>query len=1331
MSDVDLSKYRSSTATEDNENVSTQVRTDVDLSSYNRRPVDQEVDETPSVAEQTTAAFGDLAGYDTAEEFADEGEANLDQMMNAYLATGDDYYSRADLLAMSADERFKILKEEQDRKRADSMVDEYVDNTKDDRDLTSYQSEYHRKIYGDRGPKKPLEEEYLRSLKPQRLTDILYEQDRDLVTRHTSDSREARDKTFTLKSVPRAIAPYVRVVGKGAGFVVVKPMQNIESVMMEGVSSGLSKEEQKQRELKQEEVIKEIDESGAGGSLIPREATSREKAETAIANMLVATGVAGSNYTARSMAKDVVGDVNSDNFLENIGLADLTPAGAYFALDEAADEIANLNKQDAETSDYLIPSAIAGLSILEAIPLTKGVAKVAKGGLKSLRTKPSKTVDEIIDETEAARKSKETKDKAAAAEGKFNIGEAKARTAEKASEQAKAARVAAAENQDVMDEIIDSYEKVEKVEVHSVVDGKKVIDYEKARDVGISRMRDLELPDDTIDDLGLGPQGYRSPILNPDKLDAVVATIGDIRKIMPDAFKGEGTGIDRLFKASVENNLFASDELAEILEKYGLGLNEFIRVTVGAGSVYGKGLQKYGQMVRAMDEAMTPAAKAEKEIQEVIKSSEGSVIRRVANIQRGLMVSAFATAARNFEGFLVRAPIEGLTNVFENAIHSAIVGKKITGNTPVKGNPFKKAFRMYGHMAGDPRAMGQYTDFILDRPEYKDLMTRFYDQIAEIQTATGRGASRDKQVQRIVKEAAEKAKKDGTKFNYKEAVRKAEAEAGPKTSGTKREVASKVTDDTLTAVEDFVSFLNTPNRMQEHHARRTIFLDKLSQLTDREWGMDLIPAINQGKIKDIVNDAASVRPKDARSFSELATEAAEKALDATYANQPRMEVFQDALRFLNRIPGSPFILPFPRFMFKSMEYMYETTLGLPTAMTRKIYGLAKGTDSGRFATEQGALTYNAEMAARGMAGWTAMGTTYMAAEAGFIDDQNRIVVGGKAVDVTAQFPLGQLVYLGKMMEKIMSSEKDFGDWFDGRQFVKLFSGTNFRQGHGLGDLMDDVFLMASDTAKIGTTDQLAKAAGKFAGNIATRFGQPYQMVIDAERVLGIRDTTIRDFSSDPYLDDFFGSVGKGFYEGTASRGFISPDEEAQADVKQFATKEGGKQRKYAGYKLLLGLNITEADTPQQEFLLKHGFREWDFRGKTGVGTVDNAINETMSSMVPLMADTFMRHEERLIARGKSKDFVRAYMRNAIDKSIKGMKSTIMNRGRLKTRGADDPQKVKMLFNIRRYNLPAQRLAVEMWEELNPGKTINFDNKEHLVAIEKSLRANARRTKFFK
>ena len=50
--------------------------------------------------------------------------------------------------------------------------------------------------------------------------------------------------------------------------------------------------------------------------------------------------------------------------------------------------------------------------------------------------------------------------------------------------------------------------------------------------------------------------------------------------------------------------------------------------------------------------------------------------------------------------------------------------------------------------------------------------------------------------------------------------------------------------------------------------------------------MDLQTALKEGKIQDMLNDAATVRPEGGTSFIGMIEQATNKALDVTYAKQP-------------------------------------------------------------------------------------------------------------------------------------------------------------------------------------------------------------------------------------------------------------------------------------------------------------------------------------------------------------------------------------------------------------------------------------------------------------
>ena len=1181
--------------------------------------------------------------------------------------------------------------------------------------------------------------EYLNTLKPNRLLDILYEEDRDLVNKYIPESETAKEREYIVKSVPSAIAPFVRVIAKGSGFTVIKPLAEVDNAIAEDIEKTME-------EINIEDISK-------GAEAKARDLTLREKHEGGVATLIQKVGLADNNFTARQMAKSVVGSTDADAKAVGIGAADFAGLGSIYAFQEAGQEIERLRNQNASAVNYIAPAAVMGLSALEAFPATKLLARGAKSIIKGtpFRT-PVKTIDEIREEIDLAKVSEKEKYRNELSERKYNIGLAKGATERVRLEKAEVARKEALKNQDILEDLIESYEFRNKVDISKVVEGKKVIDYEKARGVSKSRLHELDgLDEDSISSLGFGDEGYRNPILNPDKLDAVVAAIADIKKAKPDSFKDVGKGKDQVstveavFRASVEQDFVQTDKFKDILTKYNLSMDDYLQLVTGSGSLAGSVLQKFRTIKNAMGVQKTPEELYEEKVRKALDNSgfrQG--FRRFENIVRGALVSAFATAARNFEGFLIRAPIEGLTSMFENGIHMAATkGTKfeLTDNLEtIKENPFKRSFQIYGDMFSDQTNLKDYTDFILKRPEAGRNYERFYNQVAEIQQGLGRGQARERQIKKLILAEKELAEKEGRKFSIPEARKKAEEIAD------KTPTFGKVMDHTLTELEDMVHFLNTPNRFQEFLARRTFFLSHLEQLVKREYKLDLMPTLNEGKIMDLFNGTRGVVPEGARQFQELVTEATERALTNTYAAGPKFAPFRSALDILSGIPGSTFFLPFPKFMFKSMEYMYETTAGLPTATVRKILF---GKD---FVGKKGEITYNGEMLARGMAGWSVLGGAFLASKAGFIQDDNKVIVNDKAIDITPQFPAAQLAYLGKAIDKLLTGDKgDFDRWFKANEFIKLFSGTTFRVNTGLGEFVDDIYRALNNTAKVGSQEKMIRDAGSFIAEIGTRLFQPYQQVIDFERAVGLRDRNIRTYRKPPILQsgeenvliDSLRVFGQGMEEKFRQKGLIPQEVYKEGDTipegkkvgdfknprKEYAIKQGGRQINYPAYKLILGVNVMDKYTEEEEYLHSLGIQDYDIQSRLNLGDdIDNALNETMNGIMPILVrqtkakeESFFRFLKNLSKR-KNKKFdedqarsdSKEFAKSSFETRLKILK-TKFNTQFGKFRGSSNPRYFEELFKLKNYSKDVQRKGEILFRNYN-GRTPNLNDVKDVKAL---------------
>lgn len=1121
----------------------------------------------------------------------------------------------------------------------------------------------------------------------------------------------------------------------------------------------------------------QVDEISGGAELVDYIPSWREKSQSAIASGLQKTGIASDNFTAQSMAQDFVGNANATSLLEGFSAADLSPVNAIFALNEIARDVENIsNREDSEATDYIEPAIFAALSILEAGVVTKGAAKFGKNLMK-----PAVEIAEDI-EKKAFRKSKLGKsfkkltDRRAAQEqtreaifaeraSKFDVTAAREASAASQAEKAAAAKVLADKNSDIQEDLIRQFEKNNDVVISSRgKDGKLRVDPKKAREAGKNIIDETAM----IPDKGMSDEvselikdargqigGFSNPrllelVLDKSKLDAVTATIAKVKAANPEAFKGKKKVIDTLFDESVKGNLFASDELRAILNQYGVSMDDYIMMTVGSASKFGQGLQKFAAMKKAMGGQTARKGASESNEDELRRSAEGlnkiiKNIKRGENVVRGAMVSALATAARNFESALVRYPMEGLTNLMEETIIRAARGfdsataaradraavtrlaagvkegalEAATALTPFgKRAAFKDSFAMYGYTFGDKAKIkstgagamakmrgdkytglagkdlssdnAEFVDYLLGQKGFDKLASRFYDQVNEVMAYTGRG------------------------------------EGG-------------ISDAVFEPIEDFVQFLNGPNRLQEFVTRRAYFRTDLSMAVKREWGIDLEDALQNGKIRDIMNDAPSVKPEGARPFAELMSEATDKALQKTYAAAPDFVPFKYALRTLNAIPGSTFVIPFPRFMFKAMEYVGEIVAGMPIAMVRKLFRQTEGGALGKSSRD-------AEMAARNIAGIAGLGMAYYA-----VGHENspvnykkvRTFVNDKVVDISAQYPLPQLMYIASWGKKFLEGgEGDAMAWYEGqgggKEFVKLFTGTNFRQNQGLGNLLDDFAALASDESRIGTGARMSQAAGRLLGDITTRILQPYSMVVDAERALGMRTTEVKDVRGDPNLDA--GSAfATGFMRPIKQRGYydtvtgaleggqrmlgLTDDEgkplldftqEAELPARQVATREDTMERLNPELKLLAGLSVVERDTPQQEFLQKIGFPVYEFDSKTGIGTLDRIINDSVNNFLPGVIDKYMRKAEQDRARGDSEQEIRIRIRERIKTRFNKLKAKIK---RVSAKAGDDPGYIKALLKARRMPLEKQQRAILEYEQ-KIGREVDLSSTKDLTAIAK-------------
>ena len=752
-------------------------------------------------------------------------------------------------------------------------------------------------------------------------------------------------------------------------------------------------------------------------------------------------------------------------------------------------------------------------------------------------------------------------------------------------------------NPDIKDELIISFQNRTNVDISKQnADGSLTIDPTKVRTAGKAKVKDYyidgmyegRLADGDInplDELGFdGEDVLAIPMLNPEKLDALVGVVAELRKANPDLLKvgSDRPLIDQLFDLTVTKDLLADDTLYNILNKHGMSYEDYMLGVVGSVSEAGRLLNRVSQMSRFKPKGMTErrAELANRASQKGIAKFWSNTVLRSENIRRGLMVSSLATAARNLQSGVIRAPMEGLGNIFDTALityaKAASEGDRFGGMVGatknvmpfVRDGTYSNAFRQMKYMFADQNTAEQYTKYILDRPELSQQFERLGSNIAELQELTGRGQATTRIGQGL--------------------------------------------DAVASNIEDGVSFLNTPNRWQEMMLRKSTFFSELERLTSAEWGIDLRKTLDEGRIKDIINDAPDLRGKNGRSFVDIMDEATTKALDVTYAKQPDFYPFKVISDTITK-SGLTIIVPFPRFMFNSMEYMAQNIVGVGIMSAPK--AMFKDTRGVLTARDRQDITRNLV----GIAAITGMYQYRKSEDAG--ERYESMEYEDNQVDLTPVYPMRQIGWVAEFARR--SEEGTLDTWYgaDMDHIVETWLGTSARTGVG-NVMIDEIRDIIVGTDDIVDENRRAKAIGGAVGQYVNTFLTPLFQGVEAQRAAGIKSDVYVDAASDPTLnDDWSTSFGSGFSRSLIQRGVAAPSYEEDMP-NRVAINTGDIKRYDPLKKLFLGLNIKEADNDVTEYLLGIGFEDptYELGSKSKIPAEKRAENQYLSVILPLITE---------------------------------------------------------------------------------------------------------------
>jgi len=774
----------------------------------------------------------------------------------------------------------------------------------------------------------------------------------------------------------------------------------------------------------------------------------------------------------------------------------------------------------------------------------------------------------------------------------------------------KQARGVANQNPDVRNQIIKEFEEQFKVTI-SVADdaGNLQVDPKLVRSTGKKKISEYfsdmgyvgtDGKTVSLTDYAINDDALAIPILNPDKMDMFVATVVGLKKNPKFAEALETTGkerlVDKLFDLTLNKDLLGSEELLEELTKNGLAFEEYVLGVVGSGSDAGKILNQLSQLKRMKPQSVKDAqqTKAKIETQKAFGRLWTGTVLRTENARRGLMVSSFATTMRNLQSALIRAPMESLADVMDTSILTYQLAKQSGASTPkallkfhnsinplVRDGTWGGAFNNMRYIFKDQQVAEQFTNYILDRPELAEQMEKMFHNINEIQEYTGRG-----QAQTMIGKGA---------------------------------------DNVMSRVEDMVWTLNGPNRWQEHMIRRATFLAELERQVGLNWNIDLKTALKEGKIDEMLRDAPSVRPSGSRNFIDMVEEASQKALDVTYAKQPDFKPFKAVSDTITK-SGLTVVVPFPRFMFNSMEYMAQNTGGALLVPIRKAIS-KESRAAGITARDRQDITRN-------LVGIATMSAFYQMRQNGFgSNDYTMVTDGENQVDISAQYPLRQMAWITEFYARQQEGTLDTWYGMETKEIAETFLGSTLRTGTG-NVFVDEITTMIEGTEDIIDEERRSKTIGRLIGQYAATYLTPIYQLTEAQRVQGARGEEAKDFrgsiSPESGLYAAEHPSVRAIYEVFAQRGLAAPSFEEELPQRVNIVR-GKQQRPDSAARLYAGLTITERDSDVEDYLKEIGYGEPTFQlgSKSRVPANQIAENEFISAVLPTMVEVVQELAETM------------------------------------------------------------------------------------------------------
>ena len=831
------------------------------------------------------------------------------------------------------------------------------------------------------------------------------------------------------------------------------------------------------------------------------------------------------------------------------------------------------------------------------------------------------------------------------------------------------------QNAKIKKELLKEFESKFDVKLTKVVDGELVIDRDAVKALGERKTLDL-MQSETGAIINLPSDSLTAPILNAETFDSLVATLADLKEKFPKEFGKSATSIDDMLRLNIEGKIDPQD-MIDILNKNGMALEEFVLATYGSVSKAGEVLGKFSHIMRRKPKGVLDDL--DSRIAEKASSKIGDYYKRyflrIENLRKGLLVAPLAVAARNQQSNFVRAPLESLNAIISNAVWRA--SNEGAGSALKSLNPFNERSAFKGSMDNlklmfnDIREAKQFSEYIL--AESPDHARQMYNTLNEIQLGLGRGQATS--------------------------------------------ITGRVSDQMLSDLEDFSAFINLPNRIQELNVRNATFFSELQRLVRNEYKIELKEALNRGMLKDLMNDASTVRPEGARSFINLMDDATRKAMRVTYSGVPENYILRKSAEFISKSPAS-IAIPFPKFIANGIEYFAEGTMGALSPLKRKF----NATFFDR--SLKGPLTAReSEKIANNIIGLGIFtGLYYWQRDENRGKDYKKIGIPTTDLDadITGTYPIAQMNWI--VRAAVERKNGTFDQWDAKNEWLDLFFGMEQRAG--VGNIVTDEFTsLMGGVANETDEAKRDRLFGRLFGQYMTTFINPYFQVIEAERDLGFRTTDRAEAGKDFIISDnqFLNETKRSIVQ----RGGLDPDEEANLPKRETVT-DTNEERKYIKSRILLGVSASEQNEII-DYLQEIGITDPNYTlgSRHKMYSVRNYQDERVSAYMPSFVNQAKRVGEKAELRwNKSKElqnkytlaaYMRMYERDYMKQSVEKRREIIGEGKALVTKRLEKrtDQYIRLPKNVRRV---AEAEWTRLYSKRAKDGVIDYSNPKHIEQL---------------